>query len=98
MNPELERKVESIIERLTTEFDTNNLWKSENGDTAYLAIGNLWEALRKEMKPALQEAYELGRKEERERVEQVFKDEVPPHGLSLEDSVWLKRILNKAFH
>ena len=47
---------------------------------------------------ALQKAYEAGRKEERERIEQVFKDEVPPHGLSLEDSVWLKRILNKAFH
>ena len=34
---------------------------------------------------------------ERERVEQFFKDAVPPHGLSLEDSVWLKRLLNKAF-
>jgi hypothetical protein len=44
------------------------------------------------------QAHEIGRKDERERIEQVFKEEVPPHGLSLEDSVWLKRILNKAFH
>lgn len=35
--------------------------------------------------------------EERERIEAVFEKEVPPHPLSLEDGVWLKRLLNKAF-
>jgi len=36
-------------------------------------------------------------RKERERIEAVFMKEVPLHGLSLEDSVWLKRLLNKAF-
>jgi hypothetical protein len=34
---------------------------------------------------------------ERERIEAVFIKEVPPHAMDLEDSVWLKRLLNKAF-
>lgn len=34
---------------------------------------------------------------ERDRIEDVFKKHVPPHALSLEDGVWLKRLLNKAF-
>ena len=37
------------------------------------------------------------REEERERIEAVFKEHVPPHAIDLEDSVWLKRLLNKAF-
>lgn len=37
------------------------------------------------------------RTEERERIEAVFKEHVPPHALDLEDSVWLKRLLNKVF-
>jgi dTDP-4-amino-4,6-dideoxygalactose transaminase len=37
------------------------------------------------------------RGEERERIEAIFKEHVPPHAMDLEDSVWLKRLLNKAF-
>lgn len=37
-------------------------------------------------------------REERERIENVFKEAVPPHPMDLEDSVWLKRLLNKAFN
>lgn len=36
--------------------------------------------------------------EERKRIEAVFIKEVPPHAMDLEDSVWLKRLLNKAFN
>lgn len=42
-------------------------------------------------------AYEQGVSDERIRIENVFKRHVPPHPLDLEDSVWLKRLLNKAF-
>ena len=38
------------------------------------------------------------REEERERIEAIFKKHVPPHAMDLEDSVWLKRLLNKAFN
>jgi hypothetical protein len=38
------------------------------------------------------------REEERERIETIFKEHVPPHAMDLEDSVWLKRLLNKAFN
>jgi hypothetical protein len=34
---------------------------------------------------------------ERKRIEEIFKKEVPPHAMDLEDSVWLRRLLNKAF-
>lgn len=34
---------------------------------------------------------------ERGRIEAVFIREVPPHKMDLEDSIWLKRVLNKAF-
>ena len=37
------------------------------------------------------------REEERERIEAIFKKHVPPHAMDLEDSVWLKRLLNKVF-
>lgn len=40
---------------------------------------------------------ELLEKRKRE-ISAVFEKEVPPHGLSLEDGLWLKRILNKAFN
>lgn len=43
-------------------------------------------------------SYEQGVSDERDRIEGIFKRFVPPHALSLEDSVWLKRLLNKAFH
>lgn len=50
---------------------------------------------------AMQRAYEAGEKkgqeEERESIEAIFKKYVPPHAMDLEDSVWLKRLLNKAF-
>ena len=36
------------------------------------------------------------REEERERIEAIFKEHIPPHAMDLEDSVWLKRLLNKA--
>jgi len=37
------------------------------------------------------------KEDERNRIQQVFIERVPPHPLNLEDSVWLKRLLNKAF-
>jgi hypothetical protein len=46
---------------------------------------------------ALTTIYQRGIKSERERIEDVFKEKVPPHAMGLEDSVWLKRLLNKAF-
>jgi hypothetical protein len=84
MNQELERKVEDYKNKLLY-YDQRE---------SNIELNELVERFR----TALTEAYEIGRKGERERIEQVFKEEVPPHGLSLEDSVWLKRILNKAFH
>lgn len=46
---------------------------------------------------ALHHQLQKARTEERERIEAVFKEHVPPHALDLEDSVWLKRLLNKVF-
>ena len=46
----------------------------------------------------LHQELQKDREEERERIEAVFKEHVPPHAMNLEDSVWLKRLLNKAFH
>lgn len=46
----------------------------------------------------IQEVVEDATTAERQRIEEIFKRDVPPHGLSLEDGVWLKRLLNKAFH
>ena len=43
------------------------------------------------------EQLQKAREEERGRIEAVFKEHVPPHAMDLEDSVWLKRLLNKAF-
>ena len=37
------------------------------------------------------------REEERERIENELDKHIAPHPLSLEDSVWLKRLLNKVF-
>lgn len=44
------------------------------------------------------EGYYKGIIDERNRIEEVFKKEVPPHPMDIEDSVWLKRLLNKAFN
>jgi len=44
------------------------------------------------------EGYYKGIMDERNRIEEVFKKEVPPHAMDIEDSVWLKRLLNKAFN
>lgn len=46
---------------------------------------------------ALHQQLQKAREEERERIEAVFQKHVPPHPFSLEDGVWLKRLLNKAF-
>ncbi len=43
------------------------------------------------------EGYSAGILYERNRIEDIFKRHVPPHAMDLEDSVWLKRLLNKAF-
>jgi len=45
----------------------------------------------------IQSEIDLAKEEERNRIENIFKQVVPPHRLSLEDGVWLKRLLNKAF-
>ncbi len=44
------------------------------------------------------EGYAAGILYERNRIEEIFKKHVPPHAMDLEDSVWLKRLLNKAFN
>lgn len=46
----------------------------------------------------LHQELQKAREEERERIEAIFKEHVPPHAMDLEDSVWLKRLLNKAFN
>lgn len=46
----------------------------------------------------LHQELQKAREEERERIEAIFKENVPPHAMDLEDSVWLKRLLNKAFN
>lgn len=69
-----------------------DLW--DNGRFGHLegAI-QIIEELLKDKDKELQKA----REEERERIEAIFKEHVPPHAMDLEDSVWLKRLLNKAF-
>lgn len=52
-----------------------------------------WQVLKSFLHQELQKA----RHSERERIEAIFKEHVPPHAMDLEDSVWLKRLLNKAF-
>lgn len=44
------------------------------------------------------EGYTAGILYERNRIEEIFEKHVPPHAMDLEDSVWLKRLLNKAFN
>lgn len=60
-----------------------------------------WKNIESHLISAIQRAYEAGEKkgqeEERESIEAIFKKYVPPHAMGLEDSVWLKRVLNKAF-
>ena len=55
------------------------------------------EKLAKSISKTLHHQLQKAREEERERIEAVFKEHVPPHAMDLEDSVWLKRLLNKAF-
>lgn len=53
---------------------------------------------RKALTDVIHQELQKAREEERERIEAIFKELVPPHAMDLEDSVWLKRLLNKAFH
>lgn len=54
--------------------------------------------IREWIKYTLHQELQKAREEERERIEAIFKEHVPPHAMDLEDSVWLKRLLNKAFN
>lgn len=54
--------------------------------------------LKADLKTILHQELQTAREEERERIEAIFKEHVPPHAMDLEDSVWLKRLLNKAFN
>lgn len=51
-----------------------------------------------DLKAFIHQELQKVREEERERIEAIFKEHVPPHAMDLEDSVWLKRLLNKAFN
>ena len=53
--------------------------------------------LKADLKTTHHQELQKAREEERERIEAVFKEHVPPHAMDLEDSVWLKRLLNKVF-
>jgi hypothetical protein len=83
MTKDYQEEVEEIINRLTVEFDTNNLWKSDDGDTAYVAIGNLWNSIRKEMTEALTT---YGNARELEGVEKVEKG-VPHKQQGVEEEI-----------
>lgn len=56
------------------------------------------EFVKQQVEEARTETDQQAREEERKRIEAIFMEVVPPHALSLEDSVWLKRLLNKAFN
>lgn len=55
-------------------------------------------ALNERFQSAIHHQLQKAREKERERIEAIFKKHVPPHAMDLEDSVWLKRLLNKAFN
>lgn len=64
-------------------------------------IADIWETLKPTIQHILTQHHQelqKARAEERERIEAIFKEHVPPHAMDLEDSVWLKRLLNKAFN
>ena len=79
-----ERSVEEIVQIFQHEYGQYTSLEA-------LSIASDW--LRNTLHQELQKA----REEERERIEAIFKEHVPPHAMDLEDSVWLKRLLNKAF-
>lgn len=83
---EVEEIVETIIEKMHDagiDAFPVSAWQADDG--------------RKIMIDVLHHQLQKAREEERERIEQIFKQYVPPHALVLEDSVWLKRLLNKVF-
>lgn len=87
-NTEVEEVVEEFKKRFVSithlvEEDVDDPWEEKE----------ITDWLRTTLHHQLQKA----REEERERIEAVFKEHVPPHAMDLEDSVWLKRLLNKAF-
>ena len=101
MQKDYQEEVEEIINRLTVEFDTNNLWKSDDGDTAYVAIGNLWDSIRKEMTETLT-TYSNARVEEIIKIAKGMKGGVedikipsPPYN-TLSDKVCFKNGHNQA--
>ncbi len=90
------------IEAIVKEFDRLYVVHCSDGDIldGMVDAKNVKKWLRTLLtEQATQQAGELqkAREEERGRIEAVFKEHVPPHAMDLEDSVWLKRLLNKAF-
>lgn len=82
------QKTDPALEKLVSE------WNEENIDKGGLVFPNRTEVW---LRTALTSYAEKKVIEERQRIEDVFKQYVPPHPFDLEDGVWMQRLLNKAF-
>jgi hypothetical protein len=90
-NDELEKAQAETVELVQRYFPKGECAERSQANVLH---GMMWVVFDK----LLTTEREKARADEKERIENVFKKYVPPHPLSLEDSVWLKRILNKAFN
>lgn len=83
----LVEEIEEVANKVTAEMFALGIAEKEELEQVYTVMLN-----------ALQDVYDKGAQEEREKIEDVFKKVVPPHGMDVYDAVWLRRLLNKAFH
>ena len=107
-NPALRDKLLALIPTKDIEVTPDTEWSAESKiyDAFYMRDMDALTNAVIELKTRLQtsrdtywkEQLQKAREEERGRIEAVFKEHVPPHAMDLEDSVWLKRLLNKAFN
>lgn len=95
---------QGVLERFEDIFVFKDKGKSGDG---YDCEPDVWNDRFKSLKETdqidgifqfLESEIDKAREEERKRIEEVFEKEVPPHGLTLEDGIWLKRLLNRAFN
>ena len=80
-------------------------WKRIEKELVYVATyasperrDDLLRFLKGQFQTILVAEIERAKAEERDKIEVSLNEEIAPHGLSLEDSVWLKRVLNKVFN
>ncbi len=101
MSKDQNNTVQEIVEELADEIQTRHteLKEVQNiGESGWFYFVHIrLDKLIPMIEEALQKAFTAGMEVERERIEDEFKKLIPPHGLSLEDGVWLKRIMNKVF-